>query len=48
MSVQFIETDDGKRLAVLPEADYRALIEAKEENRRSCGRPRVRRRARAR
>jgi len=31
MSVQFIETDDGKRLAVLPEADYRALIEAKEE-----------------
>jgi DNA-binding XRE family transcriptional regulator len=32
MSVQFIETDDGKRLAVLPEADYRALIEAKEEN----------------
>jgi len=32
MSVQFIETDDGKRLAVLPEADYRALIEAKEES----------------
>ena len=32
MSVQFIETADGKRLAVLPEADYRALIEAKEEN----------------
>ena len=32
MSVQFIETDGGKRLAVLPEADYRALIEAKEEN----------------
>jgi len=32
MSVQFIETDDGKRLAVLPEADYRALIEAKDEN----------------
>ena len=32
MSVQFIETDDGKRLAVLPEADYRALVEAKEEN----------------
>ena len=32
MSVQFIETDDGKRLAVLPEADYRALIAAKEEN----------------
>jgi DNA-binding XRE family transcriptional regulator len=32
MSVQFIETNDGKRLAVLPEADYRALIEAKEEN----------------
>ena len=32
MSVQFIETGDGKRLAVLPEADYRALIEAKEEN----------------
>jgi len=32
MSVQFIVTHDGKRLAVLPEADYRALIEAKEEN----------------
>jgi DNA-binding XRE family transcriptional regulator len=32
MSVQFIETDDGKRLAVLPEADYRALLEAKEES----------------
>jgi DNA-binding XRE family transcriptional regulator len=32
MSVQFIDTADGKRLAVLPEADYRALIEAKEEN----------------
>ena len=32
MSVQFIETEDGKRLAVLPEADYRALIEAKEES----------------
>jgi DNA-binding XRE family transcriptional regulator len=32
MSVQSIETDDGKRLAVLPEADYRALVEAKEEN----------------
>jgi DNA-binding XRE family transcriptional regulator len=32
MSVQFIATADGKRLAVLPEADYRALIEAKEEN----------------
>jgi DNA-binding XRE family transcriptional regulator/mRNA-degrading endonuclease RelE of RelBE toxin-antitoxin system len=32
MSVQFIETADGKRLAVLPEEDYRALIEAKEES----------------
>jgi DNA-binding XRE family transcriptional regulator len=32
MSVQFIETDDGKRLEVLPEADYRALLEAKEES----------------
>src|SRR5262245_59755802 len=32
MNVQFIETGDGKRLAVLPEADYRALIEANEES----------------
>jgi DNA-binding XRE family transcriptional regulator len=32
MSVQFIQTEDGKRLAVLAEADYRALIEAKEES----------------
>ena len=32
MSVQFIETADGKRLADLPEADYRALIESQEES----------------
>jgi DNA-binding XRE family transcriptional regulator len=31
MSVQFIKTADGKRLVVLPEADYRKLIDANEE-----------------
>jgi DNA-binding XRE family transcriptional regulator len=31
MNVQFITTDDGKRLAVLPEAEYLALIEARED-----------------
>ena len=30
MSVQYIKTEDGKRLAVMPEADYRALIDARE------------------
>lgn len=31
MTVQFITTDDGRRLAVLPEAEYLALLEAKED-----------------
>lgn len=31
MTVQFIITNDGKRLAVMPEEEYLALMEAKED-----------------